>query len=107
MEEIKMSCYLRHMEDIFRDAGIEITKENRKDIDEAIHKIVDIDYKNCPEAWKKIKDITKGDDENKKVEFIRRIKEEAEALIKIRSAFKKSGLREEELLNHQEKIRHE
>lgn len=94
------------MEDIFRDAAIEVTKENRKDINEAIHKIVDIDYKNCPDAWRKIKEIIKSDDENKKAEFIHRIKEETEALTKIRSAFEKSGLKEEELMKLQRKIRH-
>jgi len=65
------------MEEIFGDAGIEITKENRKNIDEAIHKIVAIDYKHCPDAWKRIKEIIKGNDEKKKMEFIRRIKEES------------------------------
>jgi len=71
-----MSCYFRHMEEIFRDAGIEVTKENKKDIDRAIHKIVDTDYKNCPDAWKKVKEVIKGGDVKKKAEFVRRIKEE-------------------------------
>ena len=71
-----MSCYFRQMEEIFRDAGIEVTKENKKDIDRAIHKIVDTDYKNCPDAWKKVKEIIRGNDEKKKAEFVRRIKEE-------------------------------
>ncbi len=72
-----MSCYFRHMEDIFSQAGIDITKDNKKDIDRAIHKIVEIDYKNCSDAWKKIKEIIKGNDETKKAELIKRIKEEA------------------------------
>jgi len=72
-----MSCYFRHMEDIFSQAGIDITKDNKKDIDRAIHKIVEIDYKNCSDAWKKIKEIIKGDDKDKKAELINRIREEA------------------------------
>jgi len=72
-----MSCYFRHMEDIFGLAGIDITKDNKKDIDRAIHKIVEIDYKNCSDAWKKIKEIIKGNDEDKKAELISRIREEA------------------------------
>lgn len=72
-----MSCYFRHMEEIFSQAGIEITKDNKKDIDRVIHNIVDIDYKNCPDAWKKVKEIIKGDDEKKKAELVRRIKDEA------------------------------
>ena len=101
-----MSCYFRHMKEIFSQAGIEITKDNKKDIDRAIHNIVDIDYKNCPDAWKKVKEIIKGDDEKKKAELVRRIKDEAGALTEIRSAFKKSGLKEEELIRLQGKIRH-
>jgi len=65
------------MEDIFSQAGINITKDNKKDIDRAIHKIVEIDYKNCSDAWKKIKEIIKGNDETKKAELIKRIREEA------------------------------
>jgi hypothetical protein len=71
-----MSCYFRHMEEIFTDAGVEVTKENKKDIDRAIHKIIETDYKNCPDAWKKVKEAIKGNDEKKKAEFIRRLKEE-------------------------------
>ncbi len=72
-----MSCYFRHMEDILREAGIEVTKDNKKDIDRVIHKIVDADYKNCSDAWKKVKEIIKGEDEGKKAEFINRVKAEA------------------------------
>ena len=51
-----MSCYFRHMKDIFEDLGIEITPENKKDIDRAVHKTVKTAYKNCTDAWKKIKE---------------------------------------------------
>ena len=55
-----MSCYLRHMKDILDEAGIEVTGENRKQIDQAIHMTVDVAYKNCSVTWKKIKsDIKK------------------------------------------------
>jgi hypothetical protein len=72
-----MSCYFRHMEEVFSLVGIEVTKDNKKDIDRAIHYIVDVDYKNCPDAWKKVKEIIKGSDEGRKAELVRRIKEEA------------------------------
>ncbi len=39
----------------FDQAGITVTKENRKDIDRAIHKIVGVEYKNCPATWKEVK----------------------------------------------------
>ncbi len=69
-----MSCYFRHMKDILDEAGIEVTADNKKDIDRVIHKIVDTEYKNCPDTWKKVKEIIKGDDEDKKSEFINKIK---------------------------------
>lgn len=72
-----MSCYFRHMQEILEQAGIEVTAENKKDIDRAIHTIVDTEYKNCPEAWKKVKEIIRGGDEAKKREFINKIKSEA------------------------------
>ena len=50
-----MSCYFRHMNEIFDRAGIEVTRENRKKVDEAIHKIMATTYKDCPATWKKIK----------------------------------------------------
>ncbi len=50
-----MSCYLRHMQSMLEEAGITITQENKKVVDQIIHQIVDVDYKNCPEAWKAVK----------------------------------------------------
>ncbi len=51
-----MSCYLRQIKDILDEAGIAITPANRKQIDQAIHRIVGVTYKNCPATWKKIKE---------------------------------------------------
>jgi len=50
-----MTCYFRHLQEIFEEARITVTKENRKKIDETIHNIVGVDYKNCPETWKQVK----------------------------------------------------
>lgn len=52
-----MSCYLRHIEDLLKEAGIKLTKENREDIDKKIHQIVNVKYKNCPKTWKAVKEI--------------------------------------------------
>ena len=71
-----MSCYFRNMDEIFKELNIEITKENKKEIDRAIHKIVEVEYKNCPDAWKKIKEIIRGTDENEKKKFISYIEKE-------------------------------
>ena len=43
------------MNEIFQEAGLKITKENKKDIDKAIHGIVGIEYKNCSVTWKEVK----------------------------------------------------
>ena len=50
-----MSCYFRHLQDIFNEAGVEVTKENKKDIDRKIHDLVGVDYKDCSNTWKEIK----------------------------------------------------
>ena len=50
-----MTCYFRHMKGIFEEIGIEVTAENKKDIDRAIHKLLGVEYKNCSESWKEIK----------------------------------------------------
>lgn len=50
-----MTCYFRHLNEIFEKAGITVTKENKQDIDRAIHSIVGTSYKNCPSTWKEVK----------------------------------------------------
>ena len=59
-----MTCYFRHLNEIFQEAGLTITKENKKDIDRAIHGIVGIEYKNCPATWKEVKKKLAEDKEN-------------------------------------------
>ena len=53
-----MTCYFRHkqMKEAFEKAGIEVTKENRKEIDRLIHSIVGVEYKNCSPTWKEVKE---------------------------------------------------
>lgn len=70
-----MSCYFRHMKDILEEAGVEVTKENKKDIDRVIHGLVDVEYKNCSPTWKAVKEQIKIDDETKN-RFIKRLKQE-------------------------------
>ncbi|MBN1903664.1 MAG: hypothetical protein JW927_01060 [Deltaproteobacteria bacterium] len=68
-----MSCYLRHMKDILEEAGIDVTKDNKKEIDQAIHGLVEVEYKNCPAAWKEVKKHINMDEEAKK-KFIKGLK---------------------------------
>ena len=63
------------MKDVIDEAGIEITKENKKDVDRIIHGLVDVEYKNCSPTWKGVKEHIKGDDQAKK-QFIKKLKQE-------------------------------
>jgi predicted Fe-Mo cluster-binding NifX family protein len=50
-----LTCYFRQLKQVFEKAGIEVTKENKRDVDKAIHQIVGVEYKNCSAAWKELK----------------------------------------------------
>lgn len=68
-----MSCYFRHMKDILDEAGIEVTKENKRRIDSAIHGIVAVEYKDCSATWKAIKrDVLS--DEAERARFVEKLK---------------------------------
>ena len=64
-----MSCYFRHLKDVIDEAGVKVTSSNRKQIDQAIHKIVGINYKDCPNTWKRLKQQIIID-ERKRQDFI-------------------------------------
>ncbi|MBM5805460.1 MAG: hypothetical protein FJZ49_05285 [Candidatus Verstraetearchaeota archaeon] len=59
-----MTCYFRHLQQTFKKAGIEVTKENKRKIDTMIHKIVGVGYKNCPAAWREVKRRIVEDEES-------------------------------------------
>ena len=63
------------MKEILEEAGVEVTKENKKDIDRVIHGLVDVEYKNCSPAWKAFKEQIKIDDKTKN-SFINTLKQE-------------------------------
>jgi len=46
------------------------TKENKQDVGRVIHSIVGVEYKNCPETWKKVKKTVAEDEEN----FVKQLK---------------------------------
>ncbi|MFW9803121.1 MAG: hypothetical protein ACFFFC_10740 [Candidatus Thorarchaeota archaeon] len=58
-----MTCYFRHMSPIFEKIGIEVTKENKREIDKVIHDMVGVDYKNCSASWKEVKKRLAEDEE--------------------------------------------
>lgn len=51
-----MSCYFRHLKDVFDEAGITVTPANRKKVDQAIQKIVGTAGQPCPETWRSLKE---------------------------------------------------
>ena len=51
------------MSRIFDELSVEITKENKKDIDRVIHELVGVEYKNCSDTWKAVKKNLAEDEE--------------------------------------------
>jgi len=66
-----VTCYFRHLQDVFRKAGIEVTSENKREIDRVIHSIVGVEYKNCSAAWKEVKKRIAEDEES----FVSKLRE--------------------------------
>ncbi len=57
-----MSCYFRHLGEIFEGTGITVTKENKKELDRLVHEYLHVEYKDCPTAWKTFKETVRGND---------------------------------------------
>ena len=58
-----MTCYFRHLKDVFDKAGIEVTKENKRDLDRAIHAHMGVEYKDCSSTWRAVKASLAEDEE--------------------------------------------
>ncbi len=69
-----MSCYFRHLKNILAEADVEVTPGNRKKIDRAIHELVGVEYKDCPAAWKALKQQIIGD-EQKRRDFVKKLRQ--------------------------------
>jgi hypothetical protein len=68
-----MSCYFRQMREILREAGIEVSPGNIGRIDQAFHQIAGVPYKNCPAAWKSLKQRLATDDQRR--ELVRKLQD--------------------------------
>ena len=68
-----MSCYLRHLNDVLKEAGIDVTAENKKQIDRTIHDIVGTTYKDCPATWREVKKRLASSEAEKKA-FVKKLK---------------------------------
>jgi len=58
-----MTCYFRHLREVFAKAGVDVTSENKKEVDRVIHSMVGVDYKNCPATWREVKKRIAEDEE--------------------------------------------
>jgi len=48
-----MTCYTRHLKEIFDEAGVQFTKENKKRADQFFKSWLGKD--DCPDVWKELK----------------------------------------------------
>jgi hypothetical protein len=65
-----LTCYFRHIKQVFTKAGIVVTGQNKREIDKAIHDIVGVKYKNGSATWREVKKKIASDEEN----FISKLK---------------------------------
>jgi hypothetical protein len=56
------------------EAGVEITPENKKEMDRIIHELAEVEHKNCSPTWKGVKERIRGD-EASRGRFVTRLKE--------------------------------
>jgi len=60
-----MTCFTRHLKDIFDELGVEPTAENKRRVQRELTKIVKPESKKCWDVWKGTKEYL-SDDEKKK-----------------------------------------
>ncbi len=69
-----MTCYFRHLDPVFRRAGLQIDIDNRKRVDMIIHEMVGVKYKDCSHTWAAVKEMLKDEDA-----FVERLRAECQA----------------------------
>jgi hypothetical protein len=74
VRRIAVTCYFRHLKQVFEKAGIEVTPTNKQEIDRIIHNMVSVDYKNCTATWRQVKKRILENDAN----FVSMLKDEWE-----------------------------
>lgn len=62
-----MSCYTRHLGDVFLEAGIEYNTENRKLADKHIREIVGKVDEDCPDVWREVKAWLKNTEKHRRL----------------------------------------
>lgn len=67
-----MSCYFRHVSDVFEEAGIDLDevkadKSRKMELDRKIHEVVGVEYKDCSPTWKKVKEMLAEEEGRRKL----------------------------------------
>jgi hypothetical protein len=62
------------MKDMLDEAGIQVAPANKKKIDQAIHETVGVVYKDCPSAWKAVKQQILSDSQRRQ-ELVRKLRD--------------------------------
>ncbi len=73
-----MTCYFRHLNEVFKKAGIKVTDQNKREIDRVIHEIVGVEYKNCSATWRKVKERLAEDE----AAFVSRLSKDVKKALK-------------------------
>ena len=60
-----MTCFLKHLDELLKAAGIQKTVENAREIQEEIRRIIGVKSRDCPDIWKELK-VWLGNEEKKK-----------------------------------------
>lgn len=68
-----MSCYISHLKKILSEVGVEVTRENRRKIDQAVRRMVGAEDQTCPVAWRAVREAIARDREG----FVSALREEA------------------------------
>ncbi|MHC1680247.1 MAG: hypothetical protein AB9860_03230 [Methanomassiliicoccales archaeon] len=69
-----MTCYFRHLDAVFRRAGLQIGIDNRKRVDMIIHEMAGVQYKDCMQTWAAVKELLQDEDA-----FVERLRAECQA----------------------------
>jgi hypothetical protein len=66
-----LTCYFRHIVPVFEKAGITVTPQNKKQLDQVVHSVVGTKYKDCPATWRQVKKYLAEDEAG----FVSKLKE--------------------------------
>ena len=68
-----MSCYTRHLNELFKEMGTEDTKANRKAMDGHIREALGMIGEGCPTVWKEVK--ARLDDDERREDLVSQLRE--------------------------------